>query len=228
MNKIYMYDNNTGVVIPKKIDTVPIEVLTANSVSGLHKLIEPHSELFCVFTNIPNADIIVPSEEEANIVKRILSMNQSSEYKVEVKESVSWYTDKVDKNIIISGSLMNEKMISSFFTIYLDLLKDINKGVPRVKEIKQHNPNFKEMYYVVNIRTSKITIKVPRLDDAKRICDENPCLVVKDRKGKVLHTSNFGKVKLINKNKPKTYTSSPEDKAVGKSKAIKISIRNGI
>lgn len=228
MNNIYMYDNHTGVTIPSKIDTLPITVLTGNTVSDLHKAIEPYSKLFCVFTTIKDADIIVPTEEEANIVKRILDMNQSKEYKVEVKESVSWYTDKVDKNIIISGDLMDEKMISSFFTIYLDLLKDINKVISRIKEVKQFVSNNREIYYVMNTRTNKVTIKVPRLEDAKRICNENPCLVVKNRQGKIIYRSNYGKVKLVKKDKPKTYVSKPDTISYANSKAIKVSINTRV
>ena len=228
MNNIYMYDNHTGVIIPSKIDTLPIVVLSGATVGDLHKAIEPHSKLFCVFTTLKDADIIVPSEEEANIVKRILDMNQSKEYKVEVKESVSWYTDKVDKNIIISGDLMDEKMISSFFTIYLDLLKDINKGISRIKEVKQFVSTNREIYYVMNTRTNKITIKVPRLEDAKRICNENPCLVVKNRQGKIIHKSTYGRVKLIKKDKSKTYTSKPETINNTNSKAVKIAINTRV
>ena len=228
MNKLYMYDNNTGIIIPNKIGTVPIEVLTADSVKGLHNLIENRSKLFCVFTHVPDADIVVPDEHEVNIVKKILELDSSGkEYNVIAKASVSWYTDKAEKNIIISDSVkMDDKMFSSFFTIYLDMLKDINKGVSRVQEVKTQHPTRPDIYYVVNTRTNKINIKVPKLDDAKKICDQNPCLVVKDKTGKVVYKSKFGKVKLINKAKPKTINSlTMDDRSSAKRTAVKISLK---
>ena len=228
MNKLYMYDNNTGIIIPNKIGTVPIEVLTADSVKGLHNLIENRSKLFCVFTHVPDADIVVPDEHEVNIVKKILELDSSGkEYNVIAKASVSWYTDKAEKNIIISDSVkMDDKMFSSFFTIYLDMLKDINKGVSRVQEVKTQHSTRPDIYYVVNTRTNKINIKVPKLDDAKKICDQNPCLVVKDKTGKVVYKSKFGKVKLINKAKPKTINSlTMDDRSSAKRTAVKISLK---
>lgn len=228
MNKLYMYDNNTGIIIPNKIGTVPIEVLTADSVKGLHNLIENRSKLFCVFTHVPDADIVVPNEHEVNIVKKILELDSSGkEYNVIAKASVSWYTDKAEKNIIISDSVkMDDKMFSSFFTIYLDMLKDINKGVSRVQEVKSQHPTRPDIYYVVNTRTNKINIKVPKLDDAKKICDQNPCLVVKDKTGRVVYKSKFGKVKLINKAKPKTINSlTMDDRSSAKRTAVKISLK---
>ena len=229
MNKLYMYDNNTGIIIPNKLGTVPIEVLIADSVKGLHNLIENKSKLFCVFTHIPDADIIVPNEHEVSIVKKILELDSSDkEYVVIAKSSVSWYTDKVEKNIVISDSVkMDDKMFSSFFTIYLDMLKDINKGVSHVQEVKTQRTIRPDIYYVVNTRTNKINIKVPKLDDAKKICDQNPCLVVKDKTGKVIYKSKFGKVKLINKAKPKTINSltTIDDRSSAKRTAVKISLR---
>ena len=69
---IYMYDNDTGVHLPNKIDTYPITLITkCPSVASVHNNI-CDCQLFCVFTKIQDADIVVQSENDAVILKKII------------------------------------------------------------------------------------------------------------------------------------------------------------
>ena len=199
-NKLYMYLYNVDMEIPDKIETIPIELLLGSTVSELHKQIQNNSKLFAVFAKLDNAHIIVPSEKEASIVKKILSTLGSNgeydEFSIDIKPTLVWYTDKVEKNIIISTSTnWNSRVINSFFSLYLEIFStEVKKlNTSRVVEKKKS-----ELYKVINIRSGKLLIKVPRLQDAIDICNRNPCCIVRNASNEIVHRSMYGKVKVPN------------------------------
>lgn len=204
-NKIYFYNHNTSINIPEKIDKFPTIVLNGDSIGRVLEQIADKSLLFCVFTNSIKYDFVVPSETEAKTVEKMLKTvgYNIEDIKINVASRSMWYSQKTKKNIIISGNIPFDDKLQSFFLVYLDLLnaslsEDDNK--PRVKTIKYSNTS--SMYYIMNTRTKRILMKSPVLEDAKRICNENPCCVVKNAKGEIVHKSTFSRVAIPN-NKPK-------------------------
>lgn len=199
-NKLYMYLYNVDMEIPDKIETVPIELLLGSTVTDLHKQIENHSKLFAVFAKLNDSHIIVPSEKEASVVKKILdTLGTNGEYDdfvVSVKPSLIWYTDKVEKNIIISTETnWNSKVINSFFSLYLEIFSTTVNQLTSSKVVEKKKA---EIYKVVNIRSGSLLIKVPRLQDAIDICNRNPCCVVRNNKNEIVHRSKYGKVNVPN------------------------------
>lgn len=203
-NKIYFYNHNTSINIPEKIDKFPVSVLTGDSIGKVLDQIADRSLVFCVFTNSIKYDFVVPSETEVSIVEKMLKTvgYDMENITINVAPRSMWYSQKTKKNIIISGNIPFDDKLQSFFLVYLDLLnlsiEDNTK--PRVKTVNFVNKS--SMYYIINTRTKKILMKTPRIEDAKKVCNENPCCVVKTAKGEIIHRSTFSRVTIPN-NKPK-------------------------
>ena len=185
MGKIYMFDNNTGREIPEKIDTQKVDVLLGSTVADIHNNISNKSTMLCIFTKIKDIDFIVPTEKEAENLRGILDFG-NYDYKVEAKATSVWYTNKVDKNIIISDNVdLSANKIAYLLAIYLNF---INKDGSNVK--KPGN-----LYLVKNTRNSKIIYKTPKYAEAVSICNENPCTVIIDqRNNEVIYRSQYGRV----------------------------------
>ena len=204
-NKIYFYNHNTSVNIPEKIDDkFPISILTGDSINKVLNQISDKAAIFCVYTNSIKYDFVVPSETEAAIVEKMLKTvgYDTESIQINVAAKSMWYSPKAKKNIIISGAIPFDNKLESFFLLYLDLL---NKSLEednkiRVRTVKYVNSN--SMFYIMNTRNKKILMKTPNIEDAKRVCNENPCCVVKNNKGEVVHRSMFSRVTVPN-NKPK-------------------------
>ncbi len=185
MGKIYMFDNNTGREIPEKINTQKVDVLLGSTITDIHKNIINKSSMLCIFTKIKDSDFIVPTEKEATQLREILDFG-NYDYKVEVKSTSVWYTNKVDKNIIISDNVnIPANKIAYLLAIYLNF---INKDGSNIK--KPGN-----LFIVKNTRNSKIIYKTPKYTEAVSICDQNPCtVIIKQSTNEVVYKSQYGKV----------------------------------
>ena len=147
---------------------------------------------------IPNNEVSYEKQNvvagKSAVIKKIIAKSG------EVVKELNTYVNKGD--IIISGNIPFDDKLQSFFLVYLDLLnlsiEDNTK--PRVKTVNFVNKS--SMYYIMNTRTKKILMKTPRIEDAKKVCNENPCCVVKTAKGEIIHRSTFSRVTIPN-NKPK-------------------------
>ena len=188
MSRVYMFDNNTGIHLPEKIGVNKVNVLLGNNVSDIHKSIIKDSTLFCVFTKIKDINFIVPTEQEANILKEILKFGKY-EYTVDFKQSSVWYSSNAKINIVISDNIdMTAEEISSMLSMYITkVFNDTNKNIKKYAGI----------YIVKNTRNSKIIHSTPDYEDAKSVCDKNPCTVImKKGKYEVLYKSKYGKVAI--------------------------------
>lgn len=202
-NKIYIYNHGSKINPPSTVDIFPTEIISGKSIKELHDQILKNSNLFCVFTKLEDSnDIIVPLEENKLELEKILKILNIENKNIKVIKSSVYYTDKCKKNIIISDTAnLLDNQLSSILLMYAEL---VNVSIDSAKVTKAVSVNFKntksEMYRVVNTRTSKVLIKVPKLEDAKRICNQNPCCVVMDSSKRVIHKSTFSKVPVPNKN----------------------------
>ena len=190
MGKIYMFDNNTGREIPEKIDTQKVDLLLGSTVTDIHNNILNKSSMLCIFTKIADSDFIVPTEKEAERLRGILDFGNYN-YTVEVKKSSIWYTNKVDKNIIISDSVkLDVNKLSYLLAIYLNFIN------PDGSPIRKPG----ELYIVKNTRNSKEICKTPKYDEAISVCNQSPCtVIIKNSTQEVIYKSQYGKV-------PVTYT----------------------
>ncbi len=190
MGKIYMFDNNTGREIPEKINTQKVDLLLGSTVTDIHNSIINKSSMLCVFTKLNDADFIVPTEKDAEKLRNILDFG-SYNYNVEVRKSSIWYTNKVDKNIIISDNVKLEvNKLSYLLAIYLNFINPDGSSVKKPGEL----------YIVKNTRNSNEICKTPRYEEAISVCDKSPCtVVIKRSTQEVVYKSQYGKV-------PITYT----------------------
>lgn len=183
--KIFAYDNNTGKDIPSKIDVFPVELLLGNSISEIHSSITP-CQMFCIFTAVDGVDFVVKTEDERRILQAAVKFAKLP-YKVEVRESSIWYSNKADINIIISNSVsMRARDMSTLLSIFLSEMKTFKKGVENKKK--------KEVYIVCNVRSGSEILRTPSMDEAVVMCNKNPCCVVLNREEKVVYRSKYGKV----------------------------------
>ncbi len=185
MGKIYMFDNNTGRELPDKVDTRKVEVLLGSIISDIHKLIENKSTMFCVFTHMNDCDFAVPTIAEAQKLKEILGFG-NYDYKVINAPNSVWYTNKVDKNIIISDKVdLDKDKLSYLLAIYLNIIDKNGKTIPKPSE----------MYIVKNTRNSNIIEKTPDYNAAVLACDRSPCtIIIKRSTNEVIYKSKYGKV----------------------------------
>lgn len=185
MGKIYMFDNNTGRELPDKVDTRKVEVLLGSIISDIHKLIENKSTMFCVFTHMNDCDFAVPTAADAQKLKEILGFGNYN-YKVINAPNSVWYTNKVDKNIIISDKVdLDKDKIAYLLAIYLNIIDKNGKTIPKPSE----------MYIVKNTRNSNIIEKTPDYNAAVLVCDRSPCtIIIKRSTNEVIYKSKYGKV----------------------------------
>ena len=190
MGHIYVFDNNTGKDVPKTINKTPVELLFGDSISKVKSNIEGDADLFCIFTNINNEDIIVQSEIDKRFMIDILKFGKLN-YKVSVKESAIWYSNNALRNIIItSGVDIDSDQLSILLETYISKIKEFINTTPKQK---------RSMYIVSNIRNSREIIRTPDLDEAVKICNTNPCSVVTTRDKEMIYKSGFGKVAVPTK-----------------------------
>ena len=182
--KIFFYNNHTNLKIPKKINTFPVDVVFGDTMSEIKSHIG-RCQLYCVFTHIAEANIIVPTEQDKEIIQNILSFTKRKE-NVIVEDSI-WYSDKAPRNIIISDTCnFLPADIDAILSMYLRKVDLIEKR--SIKEI--------EMYIVYNTRNGEVLIKTPNKNEAVDVCDRNPCCVIKTRDDEVVYTSRYGKTSL--------------------------------
>ncbi len=188
---IYMYDNNTGIELPDKIDVYPVEILLGSSIGDIKSSIDSSAKIFCVFTHLKDCDFVVSNSKDAEKLKEILDFG-GFDYTIGVKESSMWYSDKADTNIIISDSVhINPAQISV-------LVKSLI-GITNVDGTKAKTEQV-EMYIIYNTRNSRIINRTPRYSEAIKICDQNPCCVIKKKStGEIIYKSLYGKVSIPSK-----------------------------
>lgn len=187
MGKIYMFDNNTGIDMPEKIDTRKVEVLLGSVISDIHKLIENNSSMFCVFTHIKEYDIVVPTVKELTKLKEILNFGGYN-FRICNSPNSVWYTNKVKKNIIISDTIdLNKEKLSTLLAMYLNLIDNNGKSIPKSSEL----------YIIKNTRNSNIIDKTPDYQAAINICDTSPCtVIIKRSTNEIIYKSKYGRVSI--------------------------------
>ena len=191
MGHIYVFDNNTGKDVPKTINRTPVELLFGDSISKVKSNIEGDADLFCIFTNINNEDIIVQSEIDKRFMIDILKFGKL-DHKISVKESSIWYSNNTLRNIIITSNVnIDSDQLSLLLEAYISKVKDFINTAPKQEK--------RSMYIVSNIRNSREIMRTPDLDEAVKICDTNPCSVVTTRDKEVVYKSGFGKVAVPTK-----------------------------
>ena len=175
MGKIYMFDNNTGIDMPEKIDTRKVEVLLGSVISDIHKLIENNSSMFCVFTHIKEYDIVVPTIKELTRLKEILNFGGYN-FRICNSPNSIWYTNKVKKNIIISDTIdLNKEKLSTLLAMYLNLIDNNGKSIPKSSELD----------------------KTPDYQAAINICDTSPCtVIIKRSTNEIIYKSKYGRVSI--------------------------------
>ena len=189
--KIYMYDNNIGIDIPKKIGVYPVDVVFGSTISDIHKSIMP-CQLFCVFTPIQKADIIVQSSIDKAILRSIFKFGNKS-YNIDVKESSIWYSDRADKNIIFSGDLgLDGEDLKTILSMYISEV---------IAQYKAEHKYKISMYFVKNTRSGEELIRTPNLQDAINLCNTRPCTAVFTRDNEIVYKTRFGKLAVpMNRN----------------------------
>lgn len=185
---IYMFDNNTGIELPDKIDVYPVEILLGSSVGEIKSSIDSSAKIFCVFTHLKDCDFIVSNSKDADRLKEILDFGGFN-YTIGVKESSMWYSSNANINIIVSDSVhMNISQIS----VLVKSLIGITNTDGTKNKVEQV-----EMYIIYNTRNSRIINRTPKYTEAIRICDQNPCCVIKKKStGEIIYTSLYGKVSI--------------------------------
>lgn len=182
--RICIYDNGTGIDIPSKINTFPVEVMLGTTIKEVHNS-AGNCQLFGVFTHLPNNDFVVPTEEDKKLLQKVLKFG-GKDYKVDCKPDSMWYNSLAYKNIIISDSVhLSKDDLSILIMMYID---EINM----LKKEKASKPS--TMYIVKNTRNSNEIIRTPNYSEATAICDKSPCTVIVNRDGDILYKSRFGRV----------------------------------
>lgn len=180
---IYIYDNDIGIHLPEKIDTYPLTLITkCSSITSIHNNI-CDCQLFCVFTKIQDADIIVQSESDVAILKNIIDFGKY-QYKIECHKSSIWFTNKAAHNMIISDRV---KLSSNeLYTLLKMYINEILISAP-----KKYNS-----YRVINFRNGKQLMKTPDKQSAIAECNNTPCSIVVDNTGTEIYRTKFGKVSV--------------------------------
>jgi hypothetical protein len=145
------------------------------------------SSMLCVFTKLKDVDFIVSTEKDAEKLRGILNFGNYN-YTVEAKKSSVWYTNKVDKNIIISDSVdFDANKISYLLAIYLNFINPDGTPVKKAGEL----------YIVKNTRNSKEICKTPKYEEAVSVCDKSPCtVIIKRSTQEIVYRSQYGRVPI--------------------------------
>jgi len=178
MKKIYFYNNYTNLPLPNKIDVYPVSNLLGDTVEDIKSKIN-NADLFCVFTHIQDADIVVSNDEDKDIIQMILNRSGRKEI-IDTRKDSIWYCDKADTCDFLAGDINS---ILYNFLMMTDALNERN-----IKPV--------EMYAVQNTRNSEILIKTPNKEEAISVCDKHPCCVIKTRDGTIIYTSRYGRTSL--------------------------------
>ena len=184
MATIYAYNNHTESSLPNKIGNITVNYLLGKTVSDVHSNIKPNSTLFIVFTHLDSADIAVSNEEDAEVLRSLLSVSKFPEATVSVNEKSLWYSTNAKKNVIISDTLtMSALELSGLFLSFLSdtLLAERSS---------------KNMYKVKNTRNSKVILTTPLYEQAVSKCDAIPCTVIIDNTNTIVYKSKYGKVSI--------------------------------
>lgn len=185
MKRICFYNNYTNLILPNKIDVYPVSNLLGDTVEDIKSKIKS-CDLFCVFTHIQDADIVVPTDEDKDIIQMILNRSGRKEV-VDTRKNSIWYSDNSEKNIIISDTCnFLAADINSILYNFLRMTDALN----------QRNIKPVEMYIVQNTRNSEVLIKTPNKEEAISVCDRHPCCVIKTRDGTIIYTSRYGRTSL--------------------------------
>ena len=150
MKKIYFYNNYTNLPLPEKIDVYPVSNLLGDTVEDIKSKIN-NADLFCVFTHIQDADIVVSNDEDKDIIQMILNRSGRKEV-VDTRKDSIWYCDKVEKTIIISDTC---KFLAG------DINSILYNFLRMTDALNERNIKPVEMYAVQNTRNSEILIKTP-------------------------------------------------------------------
>ena len=181
--KIFMFDNHTGIDLPEKINSTPVNILLGSSIGEVKSKVNK-ADLFCVFTDLNDEyDIVVKNEKDANILKDILNFGGYN-LKVDVKDDSMWYTQSAEHNIVFANHIrLDKSKLSSLLSMFLNT-------IPK-QEKKQENT---EMYIVFGVRSNKEIFRTPIFSEAKRYCDSKICSIIKTRDGNIIYNSNYGRI----------------------------------
>lgn len=186
MKKIYFYNNYTNLSLPEKVDVYPVNNLLGDTVEDIKNKVSPNTDLFCVFTHIQDADIVVPNDEDKDIIQMILNRSGRKEV-VDTRTESVWYCDKAEKTIIFSDTC---KFLAG------DINSILYNFLRMTDALNQRNIKPVEMYIVQNTRNSEVLIKTPNKEEAISVCDKHPCCVIKTRDGTTIYTSRYGRTSL--------------------------------
>jgi len=215
MGKIYVFDNNTGLEVPVKVNNKDVECLLGNSVSIIKSNIESDSDLFCVITPLQDVDFVVKTELEMRALKKVLDFGKYS-YRVDFKNESIWYSDNVVTNIIVSSKFgVCGEELGSILGLYINGYNEIRTiSTPKKKN---------DIYTVSSVRSGKQVIKTPNLDEAIRNCDQTPGTVVLNRDEEVVYRTKWGKVSVPYT--PENHTTRHNAKLRSLNKKIDIKIK---
>lgn len=223
MANIYFYDNNTGRNIPEDLSGHKTTTLLGSTVDEIKNSILPESLGFCVFTNLKGtSDFVVFKDSDKEILQNLFSLS-NTRYNVDVVSQSMWLSDKVNKTIIVSGNIdITDQKLRTVLTLFFGITdKGYNEGEVRTVSLRMAKPSTD--YYVFNIRNNTPIIKVPSLEYAVEVCDKNPCCVVKNSSGEIVHRSVYGKVTL-NKSDPVYELSVPKESITDKGRRVAFNI----
>jgi hypothetical protein len=191
MALIYIFDNNTGVDLPNKVDVYPVEILLGSNVSEIKGSVPSSAKIFCVFTHLKDCDFVVSNAEDANRLKDILDFGKL-DYTIGVKPTSMWYSS-AKINLIISDSVnINQNQIAMIISSMI--------GITNIDGTINKTTIAKEMYLIFNIRNSKVLFRTPKYTEAVKICDQNPCCVIKQKSnGEIIYKSMYGRVSIPTK-----------------------------
>ena len=185
MKKICFYNNYTNLDTPNKIDVYPVSNLLGDTVEDIKSKIKS-CDLFCVFTHVQDADIVVPTDEDKDIIQIILNRTGRKEV-VDTRKDSIWYSSNSEKNIIISDTC--DFLAADINSILYNFLK-------MTDALNQRNIKPVEMYIVQNTRNGEVLIKTPNKEEAVSVCDRHPCCVIKTRDDTIIYTSRYGRTSL--------------------------------
>lgn len=185
--KIYAFDNYTGQInIPKKVGTFLVDVATAGTVTQLRDSID-NAQLLFVYTKLPDKyDFVVRTEDEKRILQNSVNYTKNK-YNVACEPESIWYFDKkVEHTVLINSSVtLKGTDLGVLLSIFLSGMRDAESYAKKKK---------REVYIVINKRSSVELLRTPLFDEAVALCNKNPCCVVLNRAEEVVYRSNYGKV----------------------------------
>ena len=204
MANIYCYDTTGRMKFPIQVSNHKLTTLKEDSIDSNVSMIEDGSLGLIVITDISNfgndVTFVTTSEEDK---KRIEDLLDDSDFgKVVATDSTyGWFTTKCSSVVIISDKV---GISTQEFEYFVKEFFEINgngesKREVIIRDVIMNQPETVDRYYVINVRNSANSIEAPNLTYAKQVCDTNPCCVVKNGKGEIVHRSRYGVVNVSNK-----------------------------